>query len=149
MLATAELVLPSLLEDRDIAVGGRDRCSRVRPGQRGGRVLLRPADLARPGTGPEPGTPRRHRRRRQSGGVPAGLPGIATGLLLAGVFQSGVMVTRNLGLREQLPEHAHAAAYSLMYAVQGGLQPHRVPLRRGAGPGRPSVAILGGVVGTS
>ena len=40
-------------------------------------------------------------------------------LAAAGVFQSGVMVTRSLSLRARLPEHVHGAAYSVMYAVQG------------------------------
>ncbi len=46
-----------------------------------------------------------------------GVPGIAFGLLVAGVFQSAAMVSRSLTLRERLPAHAHAPAYSLMYAA--------------------------------
>ena len=48
-----------------------------------------------------------------------GLVGIAVGLVLAGAFKSGVMVTRNLSLRERVPAGMLAAGYSLMYAVQG------------------------------
>jgi len=46
-----------------------------------------------------------------------GLPGIAVGLLVAGLFQAGAMVSRSLTLRDRLPSHAHAPAYSIMYAV--------------------------------
>jgi hypothetical protein len=75
-----------------------------------------------------------------------GMPGIAAGLLLAGVCQSGVMVTRSLSLRERRPQHAHAAAYSVMYAV-GGLG-YSLAASRSAlalDLASPSVAILGGV----
>jgi hypothetical protein len=46
-----------------------------------------------------------------------GVPGIAAGLLVAGLFQSGAMVSRSLALRERLPSYAHAPAYSVMYAA--------------------------------
>lgn len=45
--------------------------------------------------------------------------GIVVALIAAGLFQSAVMVTRNLALRAQLPHDVHASAYSVMYAVQG------------------------------
>ncbi|WP_063798615.1 MFS transporter [Nocardia sp. NRRL S-836] len=48
-----------------------------------------------------------------------GVAGIAAGLLVAGLFQSGAMVSRSLTLRERLPSYAHAPAYSLMYAAAG------------------------------
>ncbi|GLZ33438.1 MFS transporter [Lentzea sp. NBRC 105346] len=51
--------------------------------------------------------------------VAPGLPGIAVALLAAGVFQSGVLVTRSLALRERLPVGAHALGFSTMYAVTG------------------------------
>ncbi|SDL12803.1 MFS transporter [Streptomyces indicus] len=45
--------------------------------------------------------------------------GIAVGLGLAGVLQAGAILTRNLALRETLPESALAAGYSVMYAAVG------------------------------
>ncbi|MFI5663536.1 MFS transporter [Streptomyces sp. NPDC051684] len=74
-----------------------------------------------------------------------GLPGIAAGLLLAGLFQSGVMIARSLGLRERLPEHAHAGAYSVMYAAGGigyGLTAALSAVVLSAAS--PAVAVVGG-----
>ncbi len=48
-----------------------------------------------------------------------GLAGIAFALVLAGAFKAGVMVTRNLSLRAWVPSDMLAAGYSVMYAVQG------------------------------
>lgn len=45
--------------------------------------------------------------------------GIAIALTAAGLSQAGVMVTRSLAVREQLPADLHASAYSAMYAVGG------------------------------
>lgn len=50
--------------------------------------------------------------------VPA-LPWIAVSLVMAGLFQSGVQLTRNLSLRAALPARAHAAGYSVLYAATG------------------------------
>ena len=44
---------------------------------------------------------------------------IAVALVLAGLLESGVQLTRNLSLREALPPSAHAAGYSVMYAATG------------------------------
>ena len=44
---------------------------------------------------------------------------IAVALVLAGLLQSGVQLTRNLSLRAALPPSAHAAGYSVMYAATG------------------------------
>ncbi|MEV3857454.1 MFS transporter [Streptomyces sp. NPDC050095] len=44
---------------------------------------------------------------------------IAVALAVAGFFQAGAMLTRNLALREILPEGALAAGYSVMYAAVG------------------------------
>lgn len=44
---------------------------------------------------------------------------LAAAVLLAGVFQAVVMVTRSLALREKLRADLHPAGYSMMYAVQG------------------------------
>ncbi|MFI6217561.1 MFS transporter [Nocardia brasiliensis] len=73
--------------------------------------------------------------------------GIALALAAAGLFQAAVIVARNLALRAQLPAHLHAAAYSVMYAVGGigyGLAAtvSALVLAHTA----PSSAILGGVV---
>lgn len=147
MLATAELVLPALLEDRDIAVGWSGPLL-------AGFALASAAGALCYGLRTWPGSV-----RVQSLVLLAvtaacvclitllpGLGGIATALLLAGVFQSGVMVTRNLSLRERLPEHAHAAAYSVMYAVQGVGYSATASLSAVAlDLASPSVAILGGV----
>ncbi len=51
--------------------------------------------------------------------VAPGLVGIAIVLVVGGLSQAAVAVTRNLSLRESLPESAHTAGYSVMYAVQG------------------------------
>jgi hypothetical protein len=48
-----------------------------------------------------------------------GAPGIGAALALAGLLQSGAMLTRNLSLREALPSSALAAGYSVMYAAVG------------------------------
>jgi MFS family permease len=147
MLATAELVLPALLEERHVAVGWSGPllagfalasaagafCYGLRtwPGSVGAQSLVFLAVTA---------------------GclclvtVLPGMPGIAVGLLLAGVFQSGVMVTRNLSLRERLPQHGHAVAYSVMYAVGGVGYSLTASLSAVAlYLANPSVAILGGV----
>jgi MFS family permease len=120
LLATAELVLPALLESRALPVewagplltafslasvlGGLLYGARSWPG--GARaqslvlLVLMAAFVALTTVLP-------------------GLAGIAAALLLAGIFKSGVMVTRNLSLREHVPADMLAAGYSLMYAVQG------------------------------
>ncbi|MFF6830213.1 MFS transporter [Streptomyces longwoodensis] len=147
MLATAELVLPALLEDRDIAVGWSGPLL-------AGFALASAAGALCYGLRTWPGSV-----RVQSLVLLAvtaacvclitllpGLGGIAVALLLAGAFQSGVMVTRNLSLRERLPEHAHASAYSVMYAVQGVGYSATASLSAVAlDLASPSVAILGGV----
>ncbi|MFG2816344.1 MFS transporter [Streptomyces sp. NPDC048410] len=150
MLATAELVLPALLEDRDLPVGWS------------GPLLAAFALASALGAFC-------YGLRTWPGSVAAqslvfltltagcvtliaflpGLPGVALGLILAGVFQSGVMVTRNLSLRERLPEEAHAAAYSVMYAVQGVGYSLTATLSAVAlEAASPAAAILGGVAVT-
>jgi len=44
---------------------------------------------------------------------------IAGTLVVAGLLQSGVQLTRNLSLRACLPRSAHAAGYSMLYAAGG------------------------------
>ncbi|MGC2997808.1 MFS transporter [Streptomyces sp. G35A] len=150
MLATAELVLPALLEDRNIPVGWSGPLL-------AGFALASAAGALCYGLRTWPGSV-----RAQSLVLLAvtagcvcpitllpGLAGIAGALLLAGVFQSGVMVTRNLSLRERLPEHVHAAAYSVMYAVQGVGYSLTASLSAVALKlATPSAAILGGVTVT-
>jgi len=48
-----------------------------------------------------------------------GAAGITVALVLAGVLQSGALITRNLSLREALPQSALAAGYSVLYAAAG------------------------------
>lgn len=146
-LAVAELVLPALLEYRGIAVGwagvlltGFAACSAV------GALV--------------------YGWRRWPGGLRAqgfvllvitaacvvfvalgtSLLVIAIALLAAGLFQSGVLVTRSLVLRERLPVGAHAAGFSMMYAVTGvgyGLTASAAAWV--LGHGTPEWAVLGGV----
>ncbi|MFZ3554850.1 MFS transporter [Streptomyces sp. BH055] len=120
MLATAELVLPALLEDRQVAVGWAGPLL-------AGFALAGAAGALCYGLRSWRGSARTQSLilLTVTAGcvgliaVLPGLPGIAAGLLLAGLFQSGVMITRSLSLRERLPEHAHAGAYSVMYAAGG------------------------------
>jgi hypothetical protein len=120
MLATAELVLPALLEERHLAVGWSGPLL-------AGFALASAAGAFCYGLRSWPGSVRAQSLvfLAVTAGclclitVLPGMPGIAAGLLLAGLFQSGAMVTRSLSLRERLPQHAHAAAYSVMYAVGG------------------------------
>ncbi|MER7661618.1 hypothetical protein [Streptomyces sp. NPDC096193] len=120
MLATAELVLPALLEERHIAVGWAGPLL-------AGFALAGAAGAFCYGLRTWPGSVRTQSLVFlvvTSGclglvTVLPGVTGIAAGLLLTGVFQAGVMVARMLSLRERLPQHAHAAAYSVMYAVGG------------------------------
>ncbi|MGW0831786.1 MFS transporter [Streptomyces prunicolor] len=120
LLATAELVLPALLQSRGLPIGwsGPLLAAFSASSVLGGLVY---------GTRQWPGG-----ARAQSlvllvamavfvalAAVLPGLAGIAVALLLAGAFKSGVMVTRNLSLRERVPSDMLAAGYSVMYAVQG------------------------------
>ncbi|RAJ59066.1 putative MFS family arabinose efflux permease [Streptomyces sp. Amel2xB2] len=147
MLATAELVLPALLEERRLAVGWSGPLL-------AGFALAGAAGALCYGLRTWPGSVRIQSLVflvATAGclclvAVLPGVPGIAVGLLLAGVFQSGVMITRTLGLRERLPQRVHAAAYSVMYAVGGAGYSLTASLSAVAlDLATPSVAILGGV----
>ncbi|MEV7341581.1 MFS transporter [Streptomyces sp. NPDC093544] len=120
LLALSELVLPALLEQRDMGVGwAGPLLTGLALGSAAGAFLygLR-------------GWPGQLRTRSvvllcaMSGCValaaliPA-LAWMATALVLAGVLQAGAMLTRNLSLREMLPPSALAAGYSVMYAAVG------------------------------
>ncbi len=120
LLALAELVLPALLEQRGIAVGwagpvlaGYSVAAAVGaflyglrgwPGALGTQsfVLLLAVIAC-----------------VAAAAVLPGLALIAGAMLLAGLFQSGVQVARNLSLRDALPQSALAAGYSMLYAAVG------------------------------
>ncbi|ATY16859.1 hypothetical protein CU254_36700 [Amycolatopsis sp. AA4] len=51
--------------------------------------------------------------------VVPGLIAISVVLVVGGLCQAAVAVTRNLSLREALPAEVHTGGYSVMYAVQG------------------------------
>ncbi|MEV0223954.1 MFS transporter [Streptomyces sp. NPDC050704] len=147
MLATAELVLPALLEERQVAVGWSAPLL-------AGFALASAAGAVCYGLRTWPGSVQAQSLvflTAMAGclvlvTVLPGMPGIAAGLLLAGIFQSGVMVTRNLSLRERLPARAHAAAYSVMYAVGGlGYSLAASFSAMALNLASPSAAILGGV----
>ncbi|MYW46467.1 MFS transporter [Streptomyces sp. SID486] len=147
LLALAELVLPALLEQRGIGVGWAG-------------PLLTAMSVASAvgafvyGLRSWPGRLRTRSVVLMAGTsaavalvalIPAA-PGMAAALAMAGLLQSGAMLTRNLSLREVLPPHALAAGYSVMYAAVGAgyattgslagvLLPHAAP----------STAILAGV----
>ncbi|MCY0928874.1 hypothetical protein OTB20_22210 [Streptomyces sp. H27-H1] len=148
MLATAELVLPALLEDRSMPVGWSGPLL-------AGFALASAGGAFCYGLRTWPGSVRVQSLvlLAVTAGCVAlvtvlpGLPGVAIALAAAGVFQSGVMVSRSLSLRERLPEHAHAAGYSMMYAVQGAGYSLTASLSAVAlEVADPTTAILGGVV---
>jgi hypothetical protein len=71
---------------------------------------------------------------------------IAGALLLAGLFQSGVQLSRNLSLRDALPPSTHAAGYSVMYAATGlGYAASATLAGVVQSAASPSIAILAGV----
>ncbi|HET6859025.1 MAG TPA: MFS transporter [Streptomyces sp.] len=121
LLASAELVLPALLEQRAIGVGWAGPLL-------AGFSVASAAGAALYGLrGSWPGSLRAQSLVLLSGvagcvaltATAGSLPWIAGALLVAGLLQPGVMLTRALSLREALPPGAHAAGYSLMYAATG------------------------------
>lgn len=75
-----------------------------------------------------------------------GVAGIAVALVLAGMLQSGALITRNLSLREALPPSALAAGYSVLYAAAGAGYAATGSLAGGLlQVVAPSTAILAGV----
>ncbi|AKN70971.1 hypothetical protein QR97_15135 [Streptomyces sp. PBH53] len=147
LLALAELVLPALLDQRGIAVGWAGPLLTVMSvssaigaflyGLRSwpGRLRTRSVVLT----------------AGMSAAVAAvalvpGAPGIAAALAVAGLLQSGAMLTRNLSLREVLPPDALAAGYSVMYAAVGAGYAATGSLAGALLPlAAPSTAILAGV----
>ncbi|OXY95628.1 MFS transporter [Streptomyces diastatochromogenes] len=147
LLALAELVLPALLEQRGIGVGwsgplllGMSAAAGVGaflyglrswPGRLPTRSVLLLCGMS---------------SAVVLVAVTPDLAGIGAGLAVAGLLQSGAMLTRNLSLREALPPGALAAGYSVMYsavsagyAATGSLAGALLRLTA------PSTAILAGV----
>ncbi|MVO86094.1 MFS transporter [Streptomyces sp. p1417] len=120
LLALAELILPALLEQREISVGmSGPLLAGLAVGSAAGSFVY--------GLRTWPG-----RLRRQSLVCMLGVcgclaviavlptaPWLAVVLVCAGFLQAGAMLTRHLTLREVLPPSALAAGYSVMYAAVG------------------------------
>lgn len=148
LLALAELVLPALLEQRAIGVGWAGPLL-------AGFSIASAAGAALYGLrGTWPGSLRTQSLvllLADTGCVTlvatsGRLPWIAGALLVAGVLQSGVQLTRSLSLREALPLSAHAAAYSVMYAATGvGYATSATVVGAVQKAASPSVAVLAGV----
>ncbi|MEU6589092.1 MFS transporter [Streptomyces sp. NPDC046881] len=147
LLALAELVLPALLEQRGIGVGWAGPLLTVMsvasavgaflyglrtwPGRLSTRSVVLMAGTAAAVT---------------AVALVPGAPGIAAALGVAGLLQSGAMLTRNLSLREVLPPGALAAGYSVMYAAVGAGYAATGSLAGALLPlAAPSTAILAGV----
>lgn len=80
-----------------------------------------------------------------SAAMASSLAWIAAALVLAGLLQSGVQLTRSLSLREALPPSAHAAGYSMMYAATGvGYAASATLAGAAQRAAPPSIAILAG-----
>jgi hypothetical protein len=148
ILALAELVLPALLTQRGIGVGW---AGPLLAGYSLASVLGAAVYGARKSW---PGSVRAQSLVLLGGvaacvtlvaAVPA-LAWIGGMLLLAGVLEAGVQLTRNLSLRAALPPSAHAAGYSVQYAAVGvgyGASAAMASAVQSAAP--PSIAILAGV----
>ncbi|GGZ45144.1 hypothetical protein GCM10010387_44540 [Streptomyces inusitatus] len=148
LLALAELVLPALLEQRGIGVGWAG------PLLAGFSVSSAAGAVLYGVRGTWPGS-----LRAQSlvlliavagcvtlVGASGSLPWIAGGLLVAGLLQSGVQLSRSLSLRDALPPSAHAAGYSVMYAASGvGYAVAAVLVGAVQSAATPSAAVLAGV----
>lgn len=148
MLALAELVLPALLEQRAIGVGWTGPLL-------AGFSVASAAGAALYGLrGFWPGSLRTQSLVLQLAvagcitlvATAGSLPWIGGALLVAGLLASGVMVSRNLSLREALPPSAHAAGYSVMYAATGvGYGASATLAGAMQSAAAPSVAVLAGV----
>ncbi|WP_432153452.1 MFS transporter [Streptomyces tricolor] len=147
LLALAELVLPALLEQRGIAVGWAGPLLTVMSVSSAIGAFLY-------GLRSWPGRLRTRSVVLMAGMSAAvaavalipGAPGIAAALAVAGLLQSGAMLTRNLSLREVLPPDALAAGYSVMYAAVGAGYAATGSLAGALLPlAAPSTAILAGV----
>ncbi|MEU1008988.1 MFS transporter [Streptomyces sp. NPDC005890] len=147
LLALAELVLPALLEQRGIGVGWAGPLLTVMSVASAAGAFLY-------GLRSWPGRLRTRSVVLMAGMSAAvaalalipGAPGIAAALGVAGLLQSGAMLTRNLSLREVLPPGALAAGYSVMYAAVGAGYAATGSLAGALLPlAAPSTAILAGV----
>ncbi|MET4095788.1 MFS transporter [Arthrobacter sp. UYCu712] len=120
MLSSAELVLPALLEFRGIDVGWAGPLLT-------GFAVFSAIGAVIYGLRKWPGKPETQSHvfllitaaSFGTGLIWHEVAPIAVALAIGGLFQSGVLVTRNLSLRKLLPPQLHAAGYSVMYAVQG------------------------------
>jgi hypothetical protein len=119
LLALAELVLPALLKQRAIGVGW------AAPLLAGFSIASALGAVLYGARGRWPGSLRTQSLVLLLGvttcvilaaTVPS-LVWVAGALLVAGLLESGVMLTRNLSLREALPASAYAAGYSVMYTA--------------------------------
>ncbi|MFJ4951360.1 MFS transporter [Streptomyces sp. NPDC088760] len=147
LLALAELVLPALLEQRGIGVGWAGPLLTVMSVASAAGAFLY-------GLRSWPGRLRTRSVVLMAGMSAAvaalalipGAPGIAAALGVAGLLQSGAMLTRNLSLREVLPPGVLAAGYSVMYAAVGAGYAATGSLAGALLPlAAPSTAILAGV----
>lgn len=120
LLGLTELTLPALLEQRGIGVGwSGPMLAGMAVGAGLGAFLY--------GLRSWPGRLRSRSAVLISGmavfvalvALIPGAAGITVALVLAGVLQSGALITRNLSLREALPKSALAAGYSVLYAAAG------------------------------
>lgn len=120
LLATVELSLPALLEQRALpaAASGPLLTGFALASIAGGLVY---------GLRTWPGSPERHSTifllatvaaAASAAAVPV-LGGLAVVLLAAGMFQAVVLIARNLSLQRALPADLHAVGYSLQYAGSG------------------------------
>ena len=148
LLALAELVLPALLEQRSIPVGWAGPLL-------AGFSIASAAGAAGYGWRSHwPGSLRAQSLVLLTGvtgcvtivALAGSLPWLLAALLVAGLLAAGVNVTRNLSLREALPQSAHAAAYSVLYAAIGlGYAGSAVLAGAVQATAPPSVAVLAGV----
>ncbi|MBG7700933.1 MFS transporter [Streptomyces sp. MC1] len=147
LLALAELVLPALLEQRGIGVGWAGPLLTV-------MAVASAVGAFLYGSRSWPGLLRTRSAVLMTGMSAAvavlalipGTPGIAAALAVAGLLQSGAMLTRNLSLREVLPPDVLAAGYSVMYAAVGAGYAATGSLAGALLPRTaPSTAILAGV----
>ncbi|MGP8298560.1 MFS transporter [Streptomyces inhibens] len=148
LLALAELVLPALLEQRGLAVSWSGPLL-------AGYSLAAAAGALLYGLRSWPG-----RLSTQSlvlllgvsacvaaAAVIPSLAAVAVALVVAGLLQAGLQVTRALGLRAVLPQSALAAGYSMMYSVVGVGYAASASLSGAVlSIALPSTAILSGVV---
>jgi len=120
MLSSAELVLPALLEFRSIGVGWAGPLLT-------GFAVFSAIGAVIYGLGKWPGKPETKSHvfllltaaSFSTALIWNEVAPIAAALAVGGLFQPGVLVTRNLSLRKLLPPHLHAAAYFVMYAGHG------------------------------